>query len=124
MPAETAAHTDVDTLHQLNRDYIRSVQTSEVRRFEEILAEDFLCSNPDGSLVDRAGFLAQTARPVAISNLEAHDVRVRIIGDVAIIHARTTYTMPDSRAGSGRYTDVWARRQGRWLAVSAHVTRC
>jgi len=95
-----------------------------VRRFDEILAEDFLCSNPDGSLVDRAGFLAQTARPVTISKLEAHDVRVRIIGDVAIIHARTTYTMPDGRAGAGRYTDVWARRQGRWLAVSAHVTRC
>jgi ketosteroid isomerase-like protein len=124
MPAETVAHTDVDSLRQLNRDYIRSVQTSDVRRFDEILAEDFLCSNPDGSLVDRAGFLAQTARPVAISNLEALDVRVRIIGDVAIIHARTTYTTPDGRTGSGRYTDVWARRQGRWLAVSAHVTRC
>jgi ketosteroid isomerase-like protein len=124
MPVETVTHANVDSLQQLNRDYIRSVQTSDVRRFDEILAEDFLCSNPDGSLVDRAGFLAQTARPVAISNLEAHDVRVRIIGDVAIIHARTTYTMPDGRAGSGRYTDVWARRQGRWLAVSAHVTRC
>ena len=124
MPAETVAHADLHTLQQLNRDYIRSVQISDVRRFDEILAEDFLCSNPDGSLLDRAGFLAQTARPVAISNLEAHDVRVRIIGDVAIIHARTTYTMPDGRAGSGRYTDVWARRQGCWLAVSAHVTRC
>jgi ketosteroid isomerase-like protein len=124
MPTETAANTDVDTLQQLNRDYIRSVQTSDVRRFDEILADDFLCSNPDGSLVDRAGFLAQTARPVAISNLEAHDVLVRIIGDVAIIHARTAYTLPDGRAGSGRYTDVWARRHGRWLAVSAHFTRC
>jgi ketosteroid isomerase-like protein len=124
MPTETAANTDVDTLQQLNRDYIRSVQTSDVRRFDEILADDFLCSNPDGSLVDRAGFLAQTARPVAISNLEAHDVLVRIIGDVAIIHARTAYTLPDGRAGSGRYTDVWARRHGRWFAVSAHVTRC
>ena len=123
MSADTIAYADLETLQRLNRDYIRSVQTSDVRRFDEILAEDFLCSNPDGSLVDRAGFLAQTARPVAISNLEAHDVRVRIMGDVAIIHGRTTYTLPDGRAGSGRYTDVWARRQGRWLAVSAHVTR-
>jgi ketosteroid isomerase-like protein len=124
MPTETVAKTDVDVLQQLNRDYITSVQTSDVRRFDEILAEDFLCSNPDGSLVDRAAFLVQTARPVTISNLEARDVIVRIIGDVAIIHARTTYTLPDGRAGSGRYTDVWARRQDRWLAVSAHVTRC
>jgi ketosteroid isomerase-like protein len=114
---------DVEVLEQLNRDYITSVQTSDVRRFDEILAEDFLCSNPDGSLVDRAAFLAQTARPVTISNLRTHDVRIRVLGDVALIHARTTYTLPDGRAGSGRYTDVWARRQGRWLAVSAHVTR-
>jgi ketosteroid isomerase-like protein len=124
MTTQTAARSDVATLEQLNRDYITSVQTSDVRRFDEILAEDFLCSNPDGSLVDRKAFLALTARPVTISNLQAHDVLVRIIGDVALIHARTTYTLADGRAGSGRYTDVWARRDGRWLAVSAHVTRC
>jgi len=124
MPADTMAATDLQTLEQLNRDYIGSVQNSDVRRFDEILAEDFLCSNPDGSLVDRAGFLVQTARPVTILSLEARDVKIRIMGDVAIIHARTTYTMSDGRAASGRYTDVWARRNGRWLAVSAHVTRC
>ena len=124
MKTTTASTSDVDTLRELNRDYIRSVQTSDVRRFDEILAEEFYCSNPDGSLVDRAGFLAQTARPVTISNLEARDVLIRTLGDVAIIHARTTYTLADGRPGSGRYTDVWARRHGRWLAVSAHVTRC
>ena len=100
------------------------MQASDVRRFDEILAEDFLCSNPDGSLIDRDAFHEQTARPVLISHLEVHDVVVRTIGDVAIIHARTTYTRPDGGSGSGRYTDVWARRQGSWLAVSAHVTRC
>jgi ketosteroid isomerase-like protein len=115
---------EIGTLEQLNRDYITSVQKGDVRRFDEILAPDFFCSNPDGSLVDRKAFLAQTARPVTISNLQAQDVLVRIMGDVAIIHARTTYTLADGRAGSGRYTDVWARRDGRWLAVSAHVTRC
>ena len=114
---------DLEVLEQLNRDYITSVQTSDVRRFDEILADDFLCSNPDGSLVDRKAFLEQTARPVTIRNLQASDVLIRIMGDVAIIHARTTYTLPDGTARSGRYTDVWARRDGRWLAVSAHVTR-
>lgn len=60
----------------------------------ETLAKEFYCSNPDGSLVDRPAFLAQTARPVTISGLEAHDVLIR------------------------------ARQGGRWLAVSPHVTRC
>jgi ketosteroid isomerase-like protein len=119
----TAAGQERDALIALNRDYVQSVQEGDVGRFDEILAEDFVCSNPDGSLVDRAGFLAQTARPVTIADLEAHDVDLRILGDVAIIHARTTYTLPDGRQGAGRYTDVWARRDGRWLAVAAHVTR-
>jgi ketosteroid isomerase-like protein len=115
--------SDVEALIRLNRDYIHSVQHGDVRRFAEILAEDFLCSNPDGSLVDRAGFLAQTARLVAISGLATEDVQVRILGDVAIIHARTSYTTANGEHRNGRYTDVWARRNGTWLAVSAHVTR-
>ena len=116
-------HADIDILRQLNQDYIRSVQISDTRRFDEILADDFLNSNPDGSLVDRAQFLAQIARPATISNLEANDVRVRVMGDFAIIHARTTYVHEGGRAGAGRYTDIWARREGRWLCVAAHVTR-
>jgi ketosteroid isomerase-like protein len=110
MATTSASRIDLESLLELNHDYIRSVQTADVRRFDEML--------------DRAGFLKQTALPVKISGLAAHDVNVRLLGDVAIIHARTTYTGPDGRPGSGRYTDVWARRQGRWLAVSAHVTRC
>jgi hypothetical protein len=116
--------SDLETLEQLNRDYISSVQDGDVRRFDEILAEEFYCSNPDGSLVDRKGFLAQTAKPVTIKNLEAKDVLIRILGDVAVIHARTTYTLADGRAGSGRYTDGWAKRGGTWRAIFAHVTRC
>ena len=123
MSSTTASKSDLDLLLDLNRDYIHSVQHGDVQRFDEILADDFLCSNPDGSLIDRAAFLEQTAKPVTISSLEAYDVNVRILGDVAIIHARTTYTLSDGSAGAGRYTDVWARRDGRWLAASAHVTR-
>lgn len=121
--AALPASGDVETLIALNRDYIHSVQHGDVRRFDELLAEDFRCSNPDGSLVDRAGFLAQTARPVTISGLATEDVRVRILGDFAIIHARTSYTTATGEQRHGRYTDVWARRNGVWLAVSAHVTR-
>ena len=123
MPEAAAAVSDRDILSRLNGDYIRSVQNGDVRRFDEILAADFRCSNPDGSLLDRAGFLAQTARPVTISNLQTHDVEIRMFDNVAIIHARTSYMMADGRPGAGRYTDVWARQNGKWLCVSAHVTR-
>jgi ketosteroid isomerase-like protein len=114
---------DFDELTSLNRDYVASVQNCDVQRFDEILAQDFYCSNPDKSLVDRAGFLKQTAIPVTIKDLVATDVKIRLMGDFAIIHASTSYTMPDGKPAAGRYTDCWAKQGGRWLAVSAHVSR-
>jgi ketosteroid isomerase-like protein len=122
-PGTVANDVDIDVLQELNGGYMKSVQMSDARWFEKNLAEDFLNSNPDGSLVDRAGFLEQIARPATISNFEARDVRIRIIGDIAIIHGRTTYAKADGQEAAGRYTDVWARRQGCWLCVAAHVTR-
>lgn len=115
--------SDLETLGELNANYIRSVQGSDVHWFDENLAEDFLNSNPDGTLVERSGFLAQIARPCALSSLACEDVRIRILGDVAIIHGRTTYRKADGKPGAGRYTDVYARRRGRWLCVAAQVTR-
>ena len=123
MANQVSAASDLDMLTRLNADYITSVQKGDVRRFDEILADDFLCSMADGSLIDRKRFLEVTAQPVTIRNLQAHDVNIRLMGDIAIVHAATSFTTADSRPSSGRYTDVWARRGGRWRAVSAHVTR-
>jgi Domain of unknown function (DUF4440) len=121
---KTAISSDLEALQELNRGYIRSVQNSDVRWFGEHLAEDFVNSNPDCSFVDRAGFLAQIARPCPIANLAAEDVLIRMVSEeVAIIRARTTYVKPDGHAGAGRYTDVWARRGGRWVCVAANVSR-
>lgn len=117
------AADDRALLTRLNDDYVRSVLTSDTRRFDEILAADFRNTNPDGTVLDRAGFLAQVARPSGLTSLTAEDVEIRIFGDTAIIHARTVYVTSDGRPGSGRYTDIWHRRDGQWLAVAAHVTR-
>ena len=114
---------DLATLHELNRNYIRSAEQSDVRWFSENLAEDFLNSSVDGSIADRAAFLTRIARPYSGSDLEAVDVRVRIVGELALIHAGFRYRKPDGKPGTGRYTDVYARRQGRWLCVSAHFNR-
>jgi len=117
------ATSDLGALEQLNDGFIQSVGRSNGHWFEENLSEDFLNSNADGSLADRAGFVAQISRPCPVSEFRAEDVRIRILGDIAIIHGRTRYTKPDGLPGAGRYTDVYARRSGRWLCVSADVTR-
>jgi len=122
MQTNANAQRDVDTLTALNRDYVASVQKGDVKRLDEILADDFMCSTPDGSLLDRAEYLKVTAQPVTISGLGAENVQIRLLGDFAIIHARFNYRSADGKQRRGRYTDNWARRDGTWVAVSAHVT--
>ena len=114
---------DLHTLQRLSEGYIRSVRMSDVGWFQENLAWDFMNRNPDGSLVDRTEFLAQIARPCPVSDFAAEDVHIRLLGDIAIVHGRTVYRKPDGQPGAGRYTDVYAYREGRWLCVSADVTR-
>ena len=75
---------DLDELTKLNKDYVDSVQNCDVKRFDEILAQDFYCTNPDKSFVDRAAFLKQTAIPVKIKNLKEQDVKIRIFGDFTV----------------------------------------
>ena len=123
MEREAAAMPDVNTLLNLNREYINAVKRSDAEWFRRMLVDDFRCSLPDGSIIDRESFLDRAARPLDISDLEVHDVEVRVMGDTAIVHARTSFSTADGRTGSGRYTDVWLRQNGRWLAAAAHFTR-
>jgi ketosteroid isomerase-like protein len=125
MPIHAAAIEDVDVaaLRGLNQAYLDSVRAGDVERFRQILADDFLCSPPDGTLLDKRQFLEHTVQPRTLARLDAEDVRIRVLGDVAIIHAATRYTTLAGQEGRGRYTDIWEKRGGQWLAVAAHVTR-
>jgi ketosteroid isomerase-like protein len=120
MRTNASAQRDLETLTALNRDFTASVQNGDVKRFGELLADDFMMSTPDGALLDKAEFLKLTAQPVTIHGLVAEDVRIRVLGDFAIIHARFNSRSADGKPRRGRYTDNWARRGGTWVAISAH----
>jgi ketosteroid isomerase-like protein len=124
--AESSTRTvsDLSALRLLNQEFIRAVGASDAAWFDKHLSSDFVNSNPDGTLSERAAFLQHVARPSAVSRLRADDVRIRLFGDSALVHASTHYIKANGEPGSGRYTDVWARFDGAWRCVAADVTRC
>ena len=122
--ASTARDTgDLTMLRELNQAYLDSVRLGDVERFRQLLADDIQASTPAGEILDKSQFLERTAGPRTLDRLEGQDVRIRILGDVAIIHAATSYTSLTGQEGRGRYTDDWQKRNGTWVCVSAHVTR-
>jgi ketosteroid isomerase-like protein len=127
MATAPVEQSDVDLLTQLNNDYVASVQKGDARRLEQILADDFQCTNPDLArpglaLVDKKRFLQLTVLPVKFTELEADDVQIRVLGDFAIIHGHLSWRSAYGHEHEGRYTDDYARRNGKWVCVSAHVT--
>jgi len=116
---------DLEVLLELNRNYVRSALESDVKWYSENLSEDFYITAPDGALLNREAFLKRIANPYPGTHAEAVDVMVRIMGDgdVAIIHSGYRDTKLNGDASYGRYTDIYERRNGRWLCVAAHFMR-
>ena len=54
-------------LRDLNHNYVRSVGEADVRWFDQHLAADFYNTNPDGTVLERAAFLAQIGRGSPVS---------------------------------------------------------
>lgn len=119
---QTVILKDVEVLKQLNHDYVQSFLKSDARRYDQLIAENFICIEPDGKLYDRAAFLAAAAQPVTVDYFHVEDVEVRVFGDFAQITARTPYKFPNGREGVSRYIDCWIKRDGQWKAISAQIT--
>jgi hypothetical protein len=116
---DTKSTEDLAILEQLNNDYVHSDQFNDVKRFNEFLAEDFIVQTP-GVTRNREEFLDYIAKPRPFKDLAVHDVNIRILSDVALIHARATYTMlADGAEQEALYTDTYQKREGTWVCVAA-----
>ena len=114
-------HSEIK-LRRLNAEYIEAFLKSDVDWYERHLADDFRCILPNGTMSDRAQFLADSARPVAVNAFAVEDVTVQFEGDTAIVQARSAYENSDGTHGQSLHTDLWVGRDGRWQALLAHIT--
>ena len=85
----------------------------------DILAEDFSAATPSGELVSKASLMVNPPG-VAIS-VTFSEQSVRLFGDTAVTRGRLQLALAD-RSLDQRFLRVWARREGRWQAVSVAVS--
>ena len=118
---------DLVALEILNQNYVRAFRDADVAWYDAHLTPDYVVTSGDGSFRDRAAALANFARPTFATQFRSFPVNrvsVRRFDDVALIHAENAYELKDQRTGVSRYTDVWHKRDGRWLCIAAHITPC
>lgn len=112
------------TLERLNQGYVDAFMNADVDWYRDHLAEDFVCIESDGSVLNKNQFLLNTAKGPDVAGYTLHEVDVRIYGDdAALVRATGVWTRGDGSMGMSRYIDVYVKQSEGWKAVSAQITR-
>ena len=110
-------------LELLNEEYVEAYMAADVGWYERHLADDFLCIESDGSVLNKSQFLRSTAEGPDVADYNLQEVNVRTYGDVGLVQATGIFTREDGSVGTSRYTDVYVRTEQGWKTVSAQITR-
>ena len=110
-------------LRRLNEQYVQASLAGDVEWYRGRLADDFVCIESDGSVLDKAAFLRMTARGSDLAHYRLDEVDVRFYGDVALVRATASWTAKNGAPGVSRYLDVYVRSGDEWKVVSAQITR-
>lgn len=120
---------------KLENDWAAAAQRHDVEGVRKILADDLVMTYPDGTTGTKAGELSDVeSGAVTVDSWELTDTKVTVLSaDAAFITGRGVikngkYKDAKSKkvidiSGEYRFTDVYARRNGQWLAVASQTTR-
>ena len=102
---------------QVNRD---------ARVLDAMLGSEFVNTEYDGEVSDKAKFLADIKDPqFKPASLTIQDVKVSMYADAAVVvgiyHTKGTY-QGKPYEHFGRFTDTWVYTDGRWQCVASHTS--
>lgn len=99
----------------------------DAKALEHLVGERFIYTDTDGSVMNKAQFLADAKdmdyRATSAAN---SNVKIDLYGDAAVVSA--SYHTKGIYKGKpfdhyGRFTDTWIFMNGEWQCVASHTTR-
>jgi ketosteroid isomerase-like protein len=110
---------------QAQRATMAAIRDKDVESLSLLVADEFVYRTPGVGETSKADFLRNiSAVPVRILSVVGEDLRVNVYGEIAVLTGiqHATFETSDGKTGSdtSAFTDVLAKRNGRWLLVLAH----
>ena len=116
---------DVETLKQLNHDWINSFPTRDSATMNKIYADDMVLVSSGGSVFHKKDLLRNLMSPVpAYISAKVDSVNVRLSGNTGLVRATATSVFKDNgqeKTVTTCYLDVYEKRNGRWYAIASQV---
>ena len=113
------------TLQAMEQAWLDAEKNNDAAAFEQIVADDWIAVNPDGKSQTKAERAAEIKTAHVVS-ATLGDMRVRVFGDTAVVTGTDDeITMTDGKKSSDHYvwTDVFLKRNGKWLAVASQTAQ-
>jgi len=121
-PVSTAA-----TLKQLETDWLDAIVKVDIAKLSAIIADDWTVIGPDGSIRTKKQLLDDTkSGAFTLKSFEMGPMDVVLYGTVAVVQGSDTETSSyNGKDTSGKYAwmDVFAKRNGKWLAVRSQIAK-
>jgi ketosteroid isomerase-like protein len=111
------------TLQGIERAWLEAEKNHDAAAFEKFVADDWVAITPDGKSQTK------TERAAEIKAAQTVDatmgkMKVRVFGDAAIVTGSDDETtIENGKKSTDHYvwTDVFVKRNGKWLAVASHT---
>jgi ketosteroid isomerase-like protein len=112
----------VRDVEALERQLVEAIGKKDLATYDRIVADDYVVVDASGKDITKAEIMASYRDGTrGYTNLEIYDVRTHVFGDTAVVSARTKGLRRENGkdvVNDNRYVRVFARRDGRWRAVT------
>jgi ketosteroid isomerase-like protein len=99
----------------------------EWKTVESLVAEDLVFTDAGGTVSGKSDQLEQIKSGyLRLDSIEMSKVKVQDLGNVAVVTGKLVEKGRYKNADAGgiyRFTDVWAKRNGKWMLVTGQETR-
>jgi ketosteroid isomerase-like protein len=111
------------TLQATEQAWLNAEKNNDVTTFEKLVADDWVAISPDGKTQSKAERSAEIKNG-HVDSATLGDMKVRVFGDTAVVTGTDEETTTvDGKKSTGHYvwTDVFVKRNGKWLAVASQT---
>ncbi len=126
-PAAAKAPSAAAAVKQAEHDWTDASKAGDTDKLSQIIADDWSGVGPDGAKMTKAAFIdGYKSGKSKLESFEFGPMDVKVLGNVAVVQGSDTEkSTTDGKDSSGKYswTDVFAKRDGKWVAVRSHLTK-
>ena len=112
---------------QVVNDWVDAVPKRDTERIGPLLADDFVAILWDGRKRTKAEHLQEIrSGTYAVESITVEDTQARVLGDTAVVtyyQFEKSQTAGVNTSSGSAWTDVLARRDGRWQVIAEHGSR-